>query len=120
MRDEVTPELRRQLAELACRPRSRSVGRPPATPSDWRPFTVANVESISGTYTDQSAWELIAALLTRGEPVYCIKLEKPPGRTGFVMKPRMPGGKTLYIKLQLGSGTVIGRSFHYSYETDDK
>jgi hypothetical protein len=116
MDDEIDPSTRRELATLAHRPRSRSVGKPPAAPSDWKPFTVANDDSFSGTFSDQSAWDFIGELLAAGEPVRCIRLRVPPGRKGFVMKPTLADGRVLYIKLQLGSGAVIGRSFHYSYD----
>ncbi len=42
-------------------------------------------------------------------------LEQPEGKTGYVMKVLL-GTKMVYIKLELGSGKVIGRSFHYSEE----
>ena len=38
-----------------------------------------------------------------------------PCATGYVMKIDIePGRPQLYVKLQLGSGQIIGRSFHYS------
>ena len=41
-------------------------------------------------------------------------LDKPPGRTGYVIKTAGWGEEQIYIKLELGSGKVIGRSFHLS------
>ncbi len=44
-----------------------------------------------------------------------VELKKPSGAKGYLMKidmePKMP---KLYVKLQLGSGKIIGRSFHYA------
>ena len=70
-------------------------------------------------FTDAAAWELIASKLEEGHPVDTIELRNPPGRTGYVMKVDVePGQPQLYVKLQLGSGKVIGRSFHYSDRED--
>ena len=42
-------------------------------------------------------------------------LDRPPGKTGYVLKIDLnPGRPQLYVKLELGSGVVIGRSFHES------
>ena len=44
-----------------------------------------------------------------------MELQKPAGAKGYVMKIYIePGQSRLYVKLQLGSGQVIGRNFHYS------
>jgi hypothetical protein len=44
-----------------------------------------------------------------------VLLDNPPGRTGYVLKIALFGApRLIYVKLQLGSGNVIGRSFHYS------
>jgi hypothetical protein len=66
-------------------------------------------------YHDDSAWELIASRLEEGHEVETIILDQPPGKTGYVMKIDLhPGRPLLYVKLELGSGVVIGRSFHES------
>ena len=58
-------------------------------------------------------------MLEDGHPVEVMRLDKPPGAKGYVMKIDIePDRPKLYIKLQLGSGKIIGRSFHYS-ELDD-
>ena len=44
-----------------------------------------------------------------------IVLRVPADSTGYVLKVPLHAGKPdLYVKLQLGAGKVIGRSFHYS------
>ena len=85
-------------------------------PTDWRPGQVRNPNGRLDThFTDPTAWELIASKLEEGHAVETIQLEKPPGATGYVMKIDIePGQPLLYVKLQLGSGKIIGRSFHYS------
>jgi hypothetical protein len=85
-------------------------------PTDWRPEQVPNPEGLLLPYfDDRSAWELVAARLESGHEVETVTLEDPPGKTGYVMKielnPRRP---LLYVKLELGRGEVIGRSFHES------
>ena len=59
---------------------------------------------------------LIAELLDGGHPLEEIILYKPPGKRAYVMHVELVVGQPkLYIKLELRSGKVIGRSFHYSY-----
>lgn len=66
-------------------------------------------------FDDPAAWELIASKLESGHEVESIVLDQPPGGKGYVMKIDLhPGRPRLYVKLQLGSGVVIGRSFHKS------
>ena len=112
------PETRRELTLLARRGSARIVKFDPAAPSDWRPDQVRNPDGVLDPYfTDTTAWEFIATKLEEMHPVEIIELEKPPGKKGYVMKIDIgPGSKTpqLYVKLQLGSGQIIGRSFHYS------
>lgn len=51
----------------------------------------------------------------RRHPVEPVPLRRPPGATGYVMKIRVdPRAPLVYVKLQLGAGKIIGRSFHYS------
>ncbi len=85
-------------------------------PADWRPGQVRNPNGILDThFTDAAAWELIASRLEDGHPVEIVELRKPAGSTGYVMKIDIePDRPKLYVKLQLGSGKIIGRSFHYS------
>lgn len=108
--------LRGQLVALAKRTESRITKFSPTAPTQWNPTEVRNPDGILDThFTDPSAWELIASRLEAGEPVEVIKLRKPPGRTGYVMKLRLEAdAPPVYVKLQLGSGKIIGRSFHYS------
>ena len=66
-------------------------------------------------FTEAAAWELIADMLERGHNVEEIELRKPPGAKGYVMKIELaPDSPMLYVKLQLRSGQIVGRSFHYS------
>lgn len=91
-----------------------------AQPTDWRPGQVRNPDGILDThFTDAAAWEFIASTLENGHPVEVVELRKPAGATGYVMKIDIePERPQLYVKLQLGAGKIIGRSFHYSDRSD--
>lgn len=109
--------IRNQLVTLARRSRARVTQFSPEKPIDWRPGQVRNPHGLlDDCFTDGSAWEYIATMLENGHPVEIVQLHKPAGAEGYVMKIDIePGKPLLYIKLQLGSGKIIGRSFHYSY-----
>lgn len=112
----IDEETRHQLVVLARRRGARITEFRRDRPTDWRPGKVRNPDGLLDThFTDASAWELIATRLEHGEEVGVIELQKPKGAKGYVMTidlgPEVPA---LYVKLQLGSGKIIGRSFHYS------
>src|SRR5947207_14558095 len=111
----VDDSVRRQLGLLCGRARSRIVGSPrQGKPSDWRPGEV--VAPDGQPFTRVGAWEYIAELIDQGQPIREMELEEPKGKTGYVMEVDMgKDAPVLYVKLELGSGIVIGRSFHYSY-----
>ena len=108
--------LRHQLVILARRSKARVTAFRSDRPNDWRPGQVRNPDGVLDSYfTDASAWEYIATKLENEHPVEVIRLDKPSGAEGYVMKIDIePDRPKLYIKLQLGSGKIIGRSFHYS------
>jgi hypothetical protein len=101
--------IRRQLATLAARKKARVLGWPRA----WRPTTVINPED-GNPFTPAGARDFVARVLAEGKvSLEEIELDSPAGAKGYVLHIPM-GGRTLYVKLQLGSGQIIGRSFHYS------
>jgi len=110
--------VRHELAVLAGRKESRVVGWSKGMPSEWNPEQVKNPET--GQYfTLNSAWQFTADLLRAGQPLEEITLAEPAGKRAYVMQVKLEGGSPeLYIKLQLGGGVVIGRSFHYSRESN--
>jgi hypothetical protein len=64
-------------------------------------------------FTPDSAWEFIREALISNCDIEIKPLDMPPGATGYVLL--LQGeGETIYVKLQLGSNNVIGRSFHIS------
>jgi hypothetical protein len=102
--------IRRQLAILARRKAARTLG----WPRDWRPSEVTNPLD-EQPFTPAGVWDYIAQVLEANPeiPIEAMTLDNPKGATGYVMSVRM-GEHSLYIKLQLGAGKIIGRSFHYS------
>ena len=115
-RHGIDAATRSQLVLRARRSRTRTAAFTEQRPTDWRPTEVCNPDGeLDPYFTDTTAWEFIASRLEAGEDVEVIELKKPKGAKGYVMKidlgPSMP---KLYVKLQMGSKKVIGRSFHYS------
>ena len=115
----IDASIRRQLIVLARRPSARTVVWSHASPTDWRPESVHNPSGILDShFTKESAWELIATQLENGCEVKTIELHAPRGNKGYVIELQLSASEpTLYIKIQLGSGKIIGRSFHYSYQS---
>lgn len=108
--------IRRQLIVLARRPGAHIAEFRPGRPIDWRPRQVRNPNGRLDThFTNATAWKLIADRLERGQEVTIIELDQPKGAKGYVMSIDLgPDVPCLYVKLELGSGEIIGRSFHYS------
>lgn len=101
-----TEQIRHELLVLARRKACRILG----WPRDWRPNQV--IEPGSGQpFTAVGAWEFIVGLLEDGVEIQPKTLDD--GKSAYVMLAPL-GDKVLYVKLQLGNGRVIGRSFHYS------
>lgn len=113
---EVSDAIRRMLATRCGSKRTRSATFSHLQPTDWKPTSLRDPRDQTQYFTDDSAWEFISQLLVDGCKVETVVLEKPPGRTGYVIKVAgCPPVSHIYIKLQLGADTVIGRSFHESY-----
>lgn len=114
--DDINPETRTQLALLARRPSARTTAFSRREPTDWRPSQVRRPGGgFSPYFTDAAAWDLIADELEDGREVEVVELHRPPGAKGYVMKIELErDAPTLYVKLQLRPGQVVGRSFHYS------
>ena len=108
--------IRRELVVLARRSKARVTEFSIVRPTDWRPGQVRNPDGIlDAHFTDAAAWEFIASRLENRHPVEVVELQTPEGAVGYVMKIDIePDQPQLYVKLQLGSGKIIGRSFHYS------
>ncbi len=109
-RHHLDGDVRKQLVTLCRRSRACVLG----WPRDWRPQQVKHPTS-GEWFTERGAWHFIAELLDAGHPAETIVLTDPPSKTAYVLHVSVgPGTPNIYIKVQLGSGEVIGRSFHYS------
>ena len=113
---KINESTRRQLITLCRRGRDRTTDFSPDRPTHWNPGKVRNPRGEFDThFTNFSAWELIATELEAGCEVETIDLKIPPGAKGYVMQIELePNDPPVYIKVQLGAGKIIGRSFHYS------
>ena len=114
--DGIDVSVRYELAVLAERKNARVVEFSFDRPNDWHPERVRNPEGVLDEYfTEVAAWELITTKLREGHEVERIRLDQPPGKIGYVMKIELEqDAPILYVKLELGSGQIFGRSFHYS------
>jgi hypothetical protein len=107
-------EIRHHLCVLARRNAWTVPHWRDGTPNRWHPLTVRDPSS-GEFFTEAGALEFVAELLEKGHQIEEVVLEKPPGRLGYVMQVEMGTGRPLlYIKLQLGRGQIICRSFHDS------
>jgi hypothetical protein len=105
---------REELARLAGRAATRVVAH--QHKSEWSPTTVVNPADDNGQvmFISGTEWNYIRDLLVTDESWKPVTLND--GKTGYVLTKKLAQG-TLYIKLQLGCGCVIGRSFHYSHHS---
>jgi hypothetical protein len=104
--------IRSQIALLCRRRHCRSIAR--NLPCRWYPTTVIN-QSTGLPYNDGGAFEAIAEAIDRGVPMTTVVLREPPGKTAYEMLiPQIGGRGPIYVKVQLGAGQVLARSFHYS------
>ena len=95
--------------ELGCLP-SRRTARSTGDRRMWKTWG-----RVPTHFDEDTAWTLIADRIEQGEPIEIVRLRQPEGVKGYVMKIDLePDTPRLYVKLELGSRKVIGRSFHYS------
>jgi hypothetical protein len=87
---------------------------PRTTPHKWWFGRVLDPRT-GQCFTYAGAWDFILEKLKKGHRLREKPLRKPPDGKGYVLLVRTAEGK-IYIKLQLGHQSVIGRSFHYSGE----
>lgn len=74
-----------------------------------------NPDDGNNGFTNDGAWELIASKLEGGHRIEIVELQKPKGKTGYVLKIQLESSTPpLYVKLELHRGRILGRSFHYS------
>lgn len=114
--DTVTEAIRHMLATRCTSKRTRNTSFSTSQPTDWKPNSLRDPRNPTQYFTEDSAWQFISELIRDGCELEIVALEKPPGKTGYVIKVAgHPPVSQIYIKLQLVSCKVIGRSFHESY-----
>ncbi len=106
--------IRNELIRRARDKRLRQSVSKSTEPCRWFPYRV--LHPVFGVpFTDASAWNFVADLLSAGHEVKTIVMEKPFGQIGYVLKTAgHPGYPEIYIKLTLSSHYINGRSFHDS------
>ena len=113
MVDERLKNIRKEMVGLIKKKR-RQLPHFSDMPYHWVPGQILNPRD-GMFFTPNGAWHLIQEKLEEGHEITEIELDNPPGKSGFTMLIELETDKPpLYVKLQLGSGCVIGRSFHYS------
>ncbi|MFT3711055.1 MAG: hypothetical protein QM817_25795 [Archangium sp.] len=110
--------MRKLLSDRCQSSRTRTSEFSSEAPCDWRPTQVSDPNS-GEPFTDEGAWLWVGELISGGVEIEMIVLEKPKGKTGYVIKQPV-GARVVYVKLQLLSATVFGRSFHYSETSNDR
>lgn len=114
----VSNDVRNDLVRLSRSRKTRIHRFSEKRPTHWAPYALRDPGS-GDTFTADSAWEYVADLIEGGVEIETIELDVPPGKTGYVIKVDGLENERIYIKLQLGSGIVIGRSFHASINEDE-
>ena len=111
-KSELLRALTEQLAGLAGDPATRVVGHPPTDPAKWYPTTIIDPRS-GKPFTDAGAWDFVAEMLVGDNRVNIQSFDTPPNETAYTMNIPTTAG-IIYIKVRMGKGRIIGRSFHYS------
>jgi hypothetical protein len=112
----ISEALRRDLAARCRSRRTRSTAFTPAAPTQWQPYTVRDPRSHTQEFfTEDGAWNFVADAIETGVAILLVELQHPPGKKGYVMLLEGSGSdQRIYVKLQLRSSDVLGRSFHIS------
>ena len=116
---DASDQDRAQLSKRASSRKTRLSTFSPHAPTKWHPTSLLD-PSTGEPFTEDSCWLFVAAAIDAGEAIEVIELKKPAGKRGFVMK--LAGHQTtiIYVKLQLLSDKVLGRSFHESHGPGDE
>lgn len=105
--------IRHQIALLAARKSAWCTEFSPSRPIHWAPGEATDPRT-KRPFTDLGAKEFIAQLAESGPDPEIVTLDQPPGAKGYVWIVAGVPGESLYIKVQLGAGQILGRSFHLS------
>ncbi len=80
-------------------------------PTEWKPSDAIDAATQQPCTLDGS-WRMVEAYLLGTGAIKAVLLKRPPGRTGYWFHMYDHDGNRIYVKLQMGSGLIFGRSFH--------
>jgi hypothetical protein len=109
-------ETRKELARLARQPILREIPFGTESPTKWWFGKVIDPRT-GKLFTSPGAWDFVAETAEDGR----IKIKekdqnRPPGCTAYQWVVDSKLGKKIFIKVILGKGKILGRSFHYNKE----
>lgn len=107
----VSENIRRELVRLCSSDRTRRAEFSRSLPTHWSP-TEGYDSATKEPFTRGGAWEAVCRQLAAGCALNAIELDIPKGKTGYWFHFHDARGTRIYVKLQIGSGVVFGRSFH--------
>jgi hypothetical protein len=110
---DASDQDRAQLSKRAFSRKTRLSTFSLHAPTKWHPTSLLHPET-GEPFTEDNCWSFVAAAIESGAPVEVMELKRPAGKRGFVMKLAGHETTTIYVKLQLLSDKVLGRSFHES------
>lgn len=110
----IPDDIRRMLVERCGSRRTRKSTFTAEAPTEWRPRTLLDPRNLRSCFTDDSAWEFAAQMFATLPDVDAVVLDNPPGKKAWAWALVADGvdGVRIYVKLQLRSEDVLGRSFH--------
>jgi hypothetical protein len=116
---DASDQDRAQLSKRASSRKTRRSTFSPHAPTKWHPTSLLHPDT-GEPFTEDKCWAFVAAAIDAGEAIEVMELKKPAGKRGFVMKLAGHEQTTIYVKLQLLSDKVLGRSFHESRGPGDE
>ena len=107
----VAKNIRDELIRLCSDSRTRTAVFTNKMPTKWHPEQAINPED-GQPFTRDGAWTRVVAELSSGCHLNPKVLDIPAGKTGYEFHFADGRGVRIYVKLQITSGRVVGRSFH--------
>ncbi len=103
--------IRHQLIILVRRKGARQLD----WPRKWHPTQTRDPRERHSYFTHEGAWEFIADVLEARHPFEEVDQDDPPGIKAYQMVVDIGEAiPPVFIKVRLGAGKVLGRSFHNS------
>lgn len=107
----VPQSIRQELIRLCSSGKTRRAEFTPKIPTFWNIGEVYDPRT-KEPYTRDGAWARIVEELNADCPLEAVDLDHPPGKKGYAFKFKDGREQPIYVKLQIMSGEVRGRSFH--------